>query len=381
MRIGLSCTTLEPSLTVEKIDGIGTYTKNIHEELISRGVSVTPISFPNKFLKRSDLPNGKLFPWSYGASILLSRLTPLSFSNQTIESNIELFHSTDHMIPKFKKIPVIATIHDGLMFQSSPFIPGKRLTYLKILARKKSLDWASHVITGSSAMIPELIESCGIHPEKISVVPDGISPWWFEALSEEKIKEVLKTLRLPSKFVLFAGTLHPKKNLPRLIDAYLELPEDLIKEYPLIIVGKKGWNANESLSAIQKLEAKKGGRWLNYVTIDELRILFQAATVYLHPSLHEGFGLTLLQSFASKTPVLTSNITAMPETAGGAAYLVDPYSVLQIKEGIKKLLINSTLRQELILKGETRVQEFSWQKCVDGILKVYQAVLSGKKIQ
>jgi alpha-1,3-rhamnosyl/mannosyltransferase len=192
--------------------------------------------------------------------------------------------------------------------------------------------------------------------------------------TEEK-ERLLAKFKLPKNFVLFTGTLHPKKNLPRLIQAFLQLPADIQKEYPLVIAGRAGWDTQESLAAIKVLENKQLGRWLDYVTLDELRALFQSATLYTHPSLHEGFGLTLLQAFASGTPVLTSNITAMPETAGGAAYLVDPHSVESIRDGLKMLLSNTSLREDLIKKGLERVKNYSWVKCAEQTLAVYEAVV------
>lgn len=155
----------------------------------------------------------------------------------------------------------------------------------------------------------------------------------------------------------------------------MQLPPDIRQEFPLLVAGRAGWDTEDSIKAIKALEAEQCGRWLNYVTLHELRVLFQSASLYTHPSLHEGFGLTLLQAFASGTPVLTSNITAMPETAGGAAYLIDPHSVESIAEGLRRLLTSPTLREELIKKGSLRVQDFSWEKCARETLAVYRELL------
>lgn len=376
MRIGLSCTTIEPALTHGKIDGIGTYTKNLYEEFLHSGQTVIPVSFPNQGLRASEFPQGKLLQHSYIASTMASLLNPLPIAlHSNLKNELDLFHATDHMIPKLKNIPVIATVHDALMFKYPKWFYNTRFATLKKWARKKSLAWADHVITGAQAMVPELVEYCGINPDKISVVADGISPWWSEKLSDEKITELLAKFNLPQKFTLFTGTLHPKKNLPRLIEAYLQLPEDIREEFPLIIAGRTGWDTDESVAAIKQLEAKNSGRWLDYVSLEELRALFQAASLYIHPSLHEGFGLTLLQAFASGTPVLTSNITAMPETAGGAAYLVDPLSVDSIKVALKTLLTSAHLREELAAKGLERVKDFSWKKCAEQTLVVYKSVI------
>lgn len=376
MRIGLSCTTIEPAISQGKIDGIGTYTKNLYEAFIDRDRQVIPFSYPHHGLMNSALPEGKLFQLNYTLSTITSLANPITPSvYKNLQHHIDLFHATDHMIPKLDKIPVIATVHDALMFQYPQWFYNTRFASLKKWARKRSLAWADHVITGAHAMIPELVDFCGIKPERISVVSDGISPWWSEHISAEEKKQLLEKFNLPKTFILFTGTLHPKKNLPRLIKAFLQLPLEIQKEYPLLIAGRAGWDTEESQAAIKVLENKHTGRWLDYVTLEELRALFQSATLYTHPSLHEGFGLTLLQAFASGTPVLTSNITAMPETAGGAAYLVDPLSIDNIREGLKTLLTDAELRTTLKNKGLERVKDFSWAKCAEQTLAVYEAVI------
>lgn len=223
-------------------------------------------------------------------------------------------------------------------------------------------------------MIPELVEHIGIKPEKISVVYLGIQEEWFQKTSEAHKLAALKKFNLPRNFLLFTGTLQHKKNLPRIIHAYLALPTDIQEAYPLVIVGRAGWGTEESLAAIQKLTDQKKGVWLNYVSIEELRVLFQCASLYVHPSLHEGFGLTLLEAFASETPVLTSNVTALPEVAGDAAYFVDPYSVAEISQGIQRMLTSPSLQEVLVQKGVARARKFSWEKCAEETLKVYKSL-------
>jgi alpha-1,3-rhamnosyl/mannosyltransferase len=220
------------------------------------------------------------------------------------------------------------------------------------------------------------MEYGGISEKNISVIYNGIAPCWFETICAEYRQCVLDKFQLPNNFLLFTGTLQHKKNLPRLIDAYLQLPDDIQHAYPLVVVGRAGWGMDASLAAIDQLVTKKRGVWLDYVTHDELRTLFQCATIYLYPSLHEGFGLTLLEAFASQTPVITANVAALPEIAQDAAYLIDPYSMTEMKAAIEMLLTSTTQRDMLIQKGRERVNAFSWEKCAKQTLQVYQQVLS-----
>ncbi len=376
MRIGLTCSTIEPALTSGKIDGIGVYTKTLLDQLAKLQHEVTPFSFPTltKWLKSSGFSQGKIFPLPYTPATLLSLIQPcaeLLYKNS--DEKIDLLHVTDHMIPRISHAPIIATIHDALMFTHPEWYQSK-LRGIKNTLRKKTFHWVKHFITVSHAMVPELVEYLGIPEKKISVVHNGIAPWWYQEISTEYRKSILKNLNLPEKFILFTGTLQPKKNVSRIIEAYLLLPTDLRREYPLVIAGKAGWDAKDILIAIQKLQTEKAGYWLDYVSNEELRVLYQSATVYLCPSLHEGFGYTLLEAFAAKTPVISANISALPEIAGDAAYLVDPYSVAEIRTAMRTLLTDESLRSTLVQKGYARAKEFSLEKCVSETLKVYQRI-------
>lgn len=374
MRIGLSCTTIEPALTKGKIDGIGVYTQVLLDQLIQLQHQVKPFSYPSlkNWIKTSSYTDGKIFPLPYQASTIASFLTPSTrLIYPSLNQNVDVLHITDHKVPRIKGVPIVATIHDALMYTNPEWYPSK-IRAQKNWLRKKTFSWADHFITISYAMIPELVKYMGIPENKISVVHNGIASHWSEEISLINRQAILKKLNLPEKFILYTGTLQPKKNVARIIEAFLELPADIKDEYPLVITGKAGWGAEPILSAIDKLKSQKAGYWLDYVSFEELRALYQSATVYVCPSLHEGFGYTVLEAFASKTPVLTSNISALPEVAGNAAYFVDPYSATDIKHGLQNLLTSELLRRDLIEKGRIRAKDFSQEKCAKETLAVYE---------
>jgi glycosyltransferase involved in cell wall biosynthesis len=374
MRIGLSCTTIEPALTHGKIDGIGVYTKNLYEQFSKLHQDITPFSFPSfsNWIKSSSYPNGKIFPLPFLPATAISLAKPAArLLYGKCCDQIDLLHVTDHMVPRISKTPVIATIHDALMFTHPEWYPS-RFRSLKNRLRKKTFHWAQHFITVSHAMVSELEECLGIDPKKISVVHNGLPSWWHEKVSEIEKKNVLTKLGIPEKFILCTGTLQQKKNFTGLIHAYSKLPKDLRDAYPLVIAGKSGWGVTETLAAIKKLVDEKAGFWLDYVNLEEIRILYQAATAYVFPSLHEGFGLTLLEAFASGTPVITSNIPALREVAGDAAILVDPKSTHDISKAIQHLLEDKQKREDLIQKGLQRVKEFTLENCARNTLNVYE---------
>lgn len=369
MRIGITTTTIEGK---KKIDGIGVYTKNLVENLnkISSNI-ITCCYSPQNITNQptSSLSLGK----SYPLSTFLSLITPISL-HQHLRRKIDILHVTDHRIPKIKNLPIIATIHDALLLQK----PEWHALYLKKIkkwARKKSLAWASHFIAVSYSMVSEIVNSTDITEEEISVVYNGISPIWHLPIPRDKKDTILKKFNIKKKFLLFNGTLQKKKNLPLLIKSYLNLPNDIQDEFFLIIVGRESFGAEESLSAIFELEKKSKGKWLGYVTDEELRCLYQSASLHVHPSLHEGFGLTILEAFASGTPVLTSNIPAIREISDNAALLIDPNSQAELTNNLAKLLTNRPLMQALIERGYERVKMFSWDKCAQATFKVYTRYL------
>jgi glycosyltransferase involved in cell wall biosynthesis len=376
MKIGFSCNRIEPSFTQGKIDGIGHYTTYLKKALEGeKNIEIIPYIFPKPFKASPVLVNQHQFMYPYSVSALGSALLP-SMSPclyERSEKDFDLFHSTDYLIPKLKK-PVVASLHDAVMLKHPEFLSSKT-AFIKRFVMKKTAKFADHVIAISNSMVSEIVEYFNIPEEKISVTHLGISPEWFEVIPEVTKTETLNFLGVPPQFLLFVATLQPRKNLLRLIQAFRLLPEDIQKAYPLVIAGKAGWDMQETLAAINSLVEEKKGIWLNYVDHYALRCLFQGATLLVHPSLHEGFGFTLLEGFASQAPVITSSVASMPEIAGDAAYLVDPYSVDSIREAMFNVLTNSSLQESMIRKGLLRAKEFTWEKCAKETIKVYEKLL------
>lgn len=372
MRIGLTCTTIEPSLTQGKIDGIGMYTKTLLDQFSNLNLDVTPYSFPNNKNKQSGIKNGKVFPLSFTSATLSSFIKPIADTiYKNIPKQIDLLHVTDHMIPRVDRISMIATIHDALMFKHPEWYSSK-LRGIKNWLRKETMKWPKHFITISQAMVPELVRYLDIPESKITVVHNGLPDWWHEKVSPTEIKNTLQRLGLPKKFILFTGTIQPKKNVARLIEAFLQLPQDIQQEYPLVIAGKAGWDTTEDIIAINKLIQHKTGYWLNYVSKEDIRTLYQAATLYVFPSLHEGFGLTLLEAFASGTPVMTSSVPALQEIGANAVYFIDPLSIDSMTLGMRNFLTSEGLRQQYINSGSLRVRDFTVDRCIRGTLNVYE---------
>ncbi len=371
MRIGIGTTKIEPTVCHGNIDGIGVYVQNLLHYYKKLQLDVLPISYPP--LIGQHKTTSFCLPYSLAT---LAALTPLkSLLNHPLEKKIDLFHATDYLIPRFSQIPVVATLHDAIMLKHPEWC-NPHLRKIKNFLIKHSIQWATHIIAISQTMVPELVNYWGVDENKISVVYQGISDGWFEKIIPAKQKKILDKFHLQENFILAVGTLQPRKNFIRIIQAYDALPEHLQKKHKLVLVGKEGWQSHDTLNEIKKIVSKNKAIWLQYVTLEELRVLYQSAKLFLFPSLSEGFGAPLLEAFASGIPVVTSHLSCLPEIAGKAAYLVDPFDTIEIKKAIYTLLTNPELCEELVKQGQCRVRQFTLQKCAEETIKVYQKVIS-----
>lgn len=191
------------------------------------------------------------------------------------------------------------------------------------------------------------------------------------------MEKIRKKYGISGDYILFVGTLQPRKNLVRLIEAFSRLNP---KPYTLIIVGKPGWMYEEIYQAPKKFGVEEKVKFLDYVSDEDLPSLYQNARCFVLPSLYEGFGLPVLEAMSYGCPVVTSNTSSLPEAGGEAAIYVDPESVESIKEGILKVLnFTPRARQDLIKKGYDQVKKFSWEKCARETLKVLEEVVKNNK--
>ena len=366
MRIGFSNSLIYRENTYgDKLDGIGVYTKHLYDEIAKHNPKVLPFNFlgPRQTLKQL-FKNTSMQP-----ATLYSNLLPMSFNvHGRMEQQVDVFHCTDYRIPRLKQTPVVATLHDAIMLKNPELASSFRKIKNHIL--KRSALASDHTITVSHTMVQDIVDYWNIQPEDISVVYNGIDDVWYETVSQEMVQKVLEKYSISKPFILSVGTLQPRKNIRRLVQAYKKLPANVRSEYQLVVVGKKGWDCDDIITDLKQLEEKNEGKWLQYVEFEDLRALYQAATVFAFPSLAEGFGFPVIESFASGTPVLASNTTSIPEIADNAALLVDPESINELSDGLLSLLENDSLRQNYAQKGIVRAKDFSWHKCADETLKV-----------
>lgn len=373
MKIGITTTPVYNIQNQPKnIDGIGTYTLNLCQSLMAQNVQIQEIYFktlPEMFRKAQSTANSDFM---LANNPLLSLLPSHSFH---LADEVALLHVTDYLIPRVSSIPVIASIHDAIMLKPTAWQHGaKPLKTIKKYLLKKMARNADHYITCSYAMIEDLVQHWKIPRQKISVTHYGLATAWRDSLPKQRIAEVLNKYQITKPFLLTVGTLQPRKNFERIMAAYQSLPKDIHENFQLIIVGKNHASLTPPalLNKINALQKDGQVLWLKYISLQELRCLYQSALLLLYPSLEEGFGFPILEGFASTTPVITSHYGSMAEIADQAAILVDPYSTDEIRTAILKIINNLNLQNQLKILGLQRLENFTWEKCAKETLEIYK---------
>jgi len=277
-----------------------------------------------------------------------------------------------HTIPVIRRpgLKTIVTIHD---------LGSEFLAEYHKFPQKLYLNWstefvaknATHLIAVSESTKKDLSRSLKVPGKRVSVVYEGISTETFYPRESWEIKAAKAKYGVNKSYFLYVGTIQPRKNLVLLIQAFAKAN---LRGVDLVLAGSRGWLTKEIYQAPEKFSIKDKVHFLGYVPDDDLSALYSGAKSLLFPSLYEGFGLPILEAFASRCPVLTSNQGATAEVAGKAALLVNPKDVNDIAAKIKKLSTNEKLRNSLIAKGAERVKEFSWEKTAKETVKVFEKV-------
>lgn len=375
MRVGFGCTVLVNGLRHGGVDGIGSYTRELGSRLFAhRDVDLLPVSFGAPGAANFPLPRDPVSLLKrYAPMAALSAISPLAFPVRALGDRIDLFHATDHLIPKFADFPVLATLMDAIPL-SHPDWVRMRFAGLKNWLWRRTAQWADHVLTISEYSKQDISRHFGIAEEKISVIPLGVDERYFERFDSAQILETTQRLGLPDRFFLFVGTLQPRKNIERVLDAHAALPLQLQKDFPLVIVGRDGWGAAGLVGRLNDNATQGRVRWLKYLPDNDVRALMQRAQALVFPSLYEGFGLPVVEAFASGLPVITSNTTSLPEVARDAALLVDPLAVGEIADAMRQVVEVPGLAEGLIIAGERRARELSWSACAEKTLDIYRRV-------
>jgi glycosyltransferase involved in cell wall biosynthesis len=356
----------------ERGGGIGTYSyeliKNFNKKNEYYLIHHTPIDLDiyttnhEILIKRCSLP--------FKGIIWRLINTPLKLK---FKKKLDLVHDPYGIGPLSFKMPFkkVITIHD-----LTPTLFPHTFSSMAVVSHKlllpRTLKTADKIITDSNSTKNDLINYFNIPEEKIRVILLAADEK-FKPLSNKEIKEAKQKYSLNFPFILYVGTLEPRKNIPSLIKAFYKLKKKNL-QYKLVIAGKRGWKYKEIFETIDKLNLQNDVVFTGYVSDEDLPALYNAADLFVYPSIYEGFGLPPLEAMACGTPAITSNTSSLPEVVGDAGIMVDPPDVDGLADAMYEVLTKEGLRANMIKKGLERAKTFSWEKCARETLEVYEEV-------
>lgn len=289
-----------------------------------------------------------------------------------------VFFSPSHYAPRISPVPTVVSVMDLSYLHFPELFNKSDLMQLKNWT-KYSVKNAKKILTISRSSMSDIIEEYGVPKERVAVTYPGIKSVVSITPHIYAMQELTQKYKIPEKYVLYVGTLQPRKNVTRLIEAFAKLSksEKIPTNVGLVLVGKKGWMYDEILSAPEKFGVSRKVHFVDFVTNEDLMLLYQHAEVFVLPSLYEGFGLPVLEAMKYDCPVITSNVSSLPEVGGDAALYVDPESVDDISEKIEKVLTDSKIRKSMIEKGKEQIKKFSWEKSAKETLSFLEEVGKG----
>lgn len=353
--------------------GIGYYTQNLVEHLLKRdGENEYILFYFNLPLKqRRNLP---AFDFSKNYSNFVFPKQALRFGLQSLKKP-DVVHGTSYRLFAQGTRGSVVTVHD-LGFMRFPQFVRKFGSEKMVRRVQHALENASAVITVSENSKKDIVEYFHVPEERIVVTYEGINKKFYVKPDASFMEGVQDKFQIKKPYILFVGTLEPRKNIPSLVNAYAQA-KPLHADFQLVLAGGLGWVYDEIFDAIEKSSVKENIILTEYILWEELHALYHGASLFVFPSFYEGFGLPPLEAMACGVPVITSNVSSLPEVVGNAAVLVDPHNGDEIRGGMEKVLGDGALREQLIQKGFERAALFSWEKTSEQTLKLYEKIYYG----
>jgi glycosyltransferase involved in cell wall biosynthesis len=355
--------------------GIGTYIRNVLLGLarLDQSTEFIALCRPTDVEAITELgPNFRAIaeaarPYSLGEQVWI----PLSL----VRERAHLLHEPHYVLPPATRCRSVVTIHDCIHLMFPQYLPG-RLAHAYARMSMWSAVWKSdHILTVSEASKRDILRFFDIPAEKVAVIYNAIDERFLAPADEERMDLIRQRYQLDHPFLLYVGNIKPHKNLERLIEAFGQVRAGGLDDLRLVIIGDEISKYPSLRQSVHRHRLDKFVRFLGFQPYDTLAAFYRLARAFVFPSIYEGFGLPPLEAMACGVPVVTSNVSSLPEIAGNAAILIDPYEPASIAEGIRSAVTDDALRARLIERGFARAREFSWGQSVAAIHRIYMDVL------
>lgn len=301
----------------------------------------------------------------------------------------DLLHCTSNTAPIATQIPLITTLHDIIFKEGNVLqqLASSASWYQKIgnlyrrLIVNQVVKNSDQLITVSNFEKENIANSYKLLDTKIKTVHNGVNAHFTSVIDPDQIVEVRQKYQLPKHYVLHLGNTDPRKNTARVLKAFDKYLKSTTEDIKLVLVGLDKPKLHEILNHLGLVEELNDKIVLTgYVADSDLPVIFNLSELFLFPSLREGFGIPIIEAMACGVPVITSDTSSMPEVAGDAAYLVDPFSTESIFNGMIKILTNESFKNNLIQKGFQRFSSFSWENAAKSVLEIYQKFNHNNKL-
>jgi len=369
MRIAFDGTTLRPGRT-----GVGYYTEHLLHHLAQEGpdedlivVSNQPVDVtrPLPSRVRVDAPSSRL-----PRMVWMQTLAPRAMRRV----RADIAHFTNGMVPLASPVPTVVTIHDMSLTLYPRYHPARR-----VMLNRPLVDLAARradaIITVSQSAKRDIMRAYGLPSDRVHVVHEAAAPSFHRVEDAATLERVRRQHALPERFILYVGTIEPRKNLPKLIEGFARRHHSGDLPHRLVCAGPYGWLSRDIDDLLDRLSIRDAVQFAGYLPFDDLPALYTLAEMFVFPSLYEGFGLPPLEAMASGTPVITSNVSSLPEVVGDAALMIDPYDPAAIADAMRRVLTDASLRSDLRTRGLERARSFSWERSIRRVREIYDEVL------
>ncbi|CAG0945312.1 mannosyl-N-acetyl-alpha-D-glucosaminyl-diphospho-ditrans,octacis-undecaprenol 3-alpha-mannosyltransferase / alpha-1,3-rhamnosyltransferase [Anaerolineae bacterium] len=371
-------------LTHPQMGGFKTYSENLVAGLAN-------VDADNEYILYLDRPPSQktLLPnRSNFTSCIVPGLVPglgmpwreqVGLARQIRRDNLDLFHALTLTAPLYLSCPLVLTIHDMIWSFPERFASKKSRS-----AKRKFMEWyyrlvprfaarqAAAIVAVSQASKESIVQHLGLEEDHVFVTHEAASPIYRQVDDAQQIEKIRRQYELPDKFVLAIGSADPRKNITTLLKAYALLPVAIREEYKLAVVWTHEFLETELAELVAELGLSKYVQFLRQVSNEDLVLVYNAASLFVFPSLYEGFGLTLLEAMACGAPVVAADNSSIPEIIDDAALLVNALDAEAMAGAIRRILTDKILRSSLTQKGLVRATSFSWDRCARQTIGVYE---------